>query len=977
MSTLTSQQLALLRSRPHSTKLWLSIYKPATVLACQVNDAAIAVGAYQITYNNVTAGSDGDVQAGMTLLVGTAPGKGDRGKVRVKAANATTIELAQNSHIQWADDLYLTVIAFFEPWTVYPRYIRQGTTVTWYKDYDVAYTNQNTVLGSFICMGDHYAGFKEFPVYYTATGTSNVIGDSLTYAWEFEGGSPATSNVETPGNVTYSTPGHYTTKLTVFNSSGYNDISFRHISIYDRPEQGTSVPVLKWEMDTLDGNREEGGYATTIKIHEPCSAVVDGALVVIFGDDIYGTTKQSIGGFFPNRERVFFVGYILDDSIKYDYQTSSVEFEVASFVERMKMMDMVSVSLDSASNPVTASALANQNAGMITDSPWNYVQSMTVKKALYHYLKFHSTVLNAVDFQYLGADYEVQYFETDPASLYDALNTALKTKLIASLISDAQGKMWIQVGPETIHNKSVIHYGMSLTRQDWMGEPEIRDVPDYPLAFLSMGGVAYSGAGTGTSTEYIASAPGSTRGYLGKLDDRQGLILTSQAMLNTLVGDVYAYENSRYPDITMQLVGNYRNLDIVPLERQLLTINASDTQKGISFTDRPFHITDISWEYDPVAQTLLPEITLHDLPTGYDGVAEEIEQPPVDNYPDQPPPDTTLPPFPDIPPIGPPIPPPPWIPYPPPPTASDCPSDVNAPANGPYDLFTHGTLRSDTPYDGDVVTNYELAAPYNCIIRMGAAVNKTTVKVNGCWEKSTDGGATWTAWTDNVGWYIRAQGVSMAGNHNSIDATLNTPGGAACEVRSGYFSPANPYYLAGNIYIGITPIATYTRSCSGYTAVGPFSIRCDNPSTVTNIHNGTTIVGPIGSGLTFMLCMFRFTSATVLGGSQTCDLWNSATDDTCLQNDWYCNGFGNAPGVPSGVLDCLFPEGWTSQVHPATHHAWDGSGTKSCKLLVETGSMAYDWTGEFYLIFHDALSPLKRLRVYGATIENICSFPTY
>src|SRR3990167_9588064 len=159
MSIVSTSELALLRERPHSTKLWLSIYKPSTVLSARVNDASIAVGEYQITYDN-GVGTWGNIRSGMTMLVGTAAGKADKGRIRVRSATASVITVAENSHINWADDDYLTVLAFYEIWPVYARYTLSGDTVTWYKDYDVAYTNQNGVgLGTIINMGSHWAGF--------------------------------------------------------------------------------------------------------------------------------------------------------------------------------------------------------------------------------------------------------------------------------------------------------------------------------------------------------------------------------------------------------------------------------------------------------------------------------------------------------------------------------------------------------------------------------------------------------------------------------------------------------------------------------------------------------------------------------------------------------------------------------------------------------------------------------------------------
>ena len=66
-------------------------------------------------------------------------------------------------------------------------------------------------------IADPTTGCASFDVTYTDNSTPNV----LVWAWEFEGGSPATSTQSDP-TVTYSVPGVYSTTLTVSNPAGEN-----------------------------------------------------------------------------------------------------------------------------------------------------------------------------------------------------------------------------------------------------------------------------------------------------------------------------------------------------------------------------------------------------------------------------------------------------------------------------------------------------------------------------------------------------------------------------------------------------------------------------------------------------------------------------------------------------------------------------------------------------------------------------------
>src|ERR1700681_4752901 len=76
----------------------------------------------------------------------------------------------------------------------------------------------------------------------TFVGTGNVSSASITgYSWSFRGASPATSSLQNPGAVTFSTAGTYTASFTVTESAGNTDPSppVRTITVATKP-----APVL-------------------------------------------------------------------------------------------------------------------------------------------------------------------------------------------------------------------------------------------------------------------------------------------------------------------------------------------------------------------------------------------------------------------------------------------------------------------------------------------------------------------------------------------------------------------------------------------------------------------------------------------------------------------------------------------------------------------------------------------------------------
>lgn len=57
----------------------------------------------------------------------------------------------------------------------------------------------------------------------TISFTNQSTGNNLTYVWDF--GNGTTSNLQSPGNITYPTAGNYLVKLTASNTSGSSTLS--------------------------------------------------------------------------------------------------------------------------------------------------------------------------------------------------------------------------------------------------------------------------------------------------------------------------------------------------------------------------------------------------------------------------------------------------------------------------------------------------------------------------------------------------------------------------------------------------------------------------------------------------------------------------------------------------------------------------------------------------------------------------------
>lgn len=593
---LSASDLEILRTRPQSTRLYLSIFQPRTVMQCQVNNVSAAKGDRVIPYDTVSLGGFASVEAGMTLLIGSVAGGQDIGRIRIRSVTSTQFTVSENSNVNWQDNLYLTVLRYFEVWPVYPRIINDPNNienVIFYKDYDIPYSNQNSIYGTFINAGPHRASFLDGGqalLWYSSTGTYNVLGSALSYSWAFEGGTPTGSTSADPGYVSYGTPGQYVTRLIISGSNGEVDTTYRYVSIYDRFENGTNNPVQKWEMGNLDGSRGEGGYTASFKVYDTLQ-INDNAVVVLFGENSYGSTDVSFGGNYPNSSNIFFVGHVQKDSIHYDYRHNFVEFQVGSITETMKNSLGFSVSVASKAVP----------------SVWYEALDLDVRRALLHYLKWHTTILLISDFQFTGEDRKIQYFDADRSSMFDAIDNLMRGTLIGTVVTDRQGKIWAEVDAQAYTNPTGSFLStFDLSKRDWMNEPAIEERIQNETSYIEYGGIAYSGVVTGTFSALMACAPGAAPSFRGKTENQEGLALLGQTQLNQLVANVFANKNSREASISLQLTENMSNLDLAPQETVNIHVDPSDNPRNIPL-DLLGIPESISWKYDPSKKILLPD----------------------------------------------------------------------------------------------------------------------------------------------------------------------------------------------------------------------------------------------------------------------------------------------------------------------------------------------------------------------------------
>lgn len=630
---LNAQQQETIRTYPQRTRLNLFIFNPRPVLkACLSSE--MDKGSQNIPYIAVT-GSYSALEPDMALLVGSADGLEDYGRVRIRTGSSSSFVVAENDDIRWVSGSYLTALRYWDILPVFPRIIKNPnneTDVIFYKDYDIPHTNQNNTLGTFINAGSHRGVLLENgtgTVYYSSTGTLNVANSSLTYDWAFEGGNPTGSTSANPGYVNYTTPGDYVTRLKITAGNGAVDTTYRYVSVKNKIGEGSVTPIARWKASSISGSRSEGGYSVGITVYDNIQ-IRDGSVVVITSEDWYGDSKVSLGGNNPNGENIFFVGYVEAGSIKYSWDRNFFEFTASSVTALMKKTTGFSISVESKQ----------------ASSTWFQLQDMDVRRAIYHYLRWHTTVLRTTDVRFNGQDRKIQYFDADRTSLYDAINNLMSDTLMGSVASDRQGALYAEVQPVGYDNPTGSFAPvMDISKRDWMGTPSIENRPYSQSSYIELGGIAYSGAFTGTFTAHLSGAPGDTPAEHGSVDtDPGGLAITGQEQLNQLTGNVFYNNKFKYPNISMENPYGLRNLDIAPYESVKIDMLPDENVLGADIHNQ-YVPNAMSFQYDSEKEVLRSSVELSSVVTGIPGSTILIPEKSEDIGMDIDIPDFSFPPF--------------------------------------------------------------------------------------------------------------------------------------------------------------------------------------------------------------------------------------------------------------------------------------------------------------------------------------------
>ena len=620
---ISSPESILLAKAGQHSRIYLAVKPMEVFYSAQVNQTVLSTDEMISIIYDGGSGNLADVLPGMLLLVGSSPGGAEKGFLRIrKAATSTVIYFGMTSEVVFEDDDYLTVIDDF-PLTDKPAASISNLTVI---DSAINYSNQHKYMDPIPIMGPMVAVAELVGVSVNLTldpGVSTVLGSNISaYAHSITG--PATVTITNGTTATptfeFTATGWYRWTLTVTAANTKTATGYRWIFVWSQADSPALISQHA-AVDNPTGDADSGIYEfnATLWDHADLDNVAERALVVLFAEDWYGDTKQSIGPI-PGWENVITWGWIGGETINWDPKGGSVKFTVRGPAWWLQQIDTQAVTI----NNIDGSA----------PTTWDQIEDLDVDKALWHMAHWRSTITAVCDIFLPGDSTPALSLDGGLGTVWDALKNIAK-QIGAAPICDRYGRIFIQKDPQLTPaaSRSTIPVVMDIGKAKWKDSIQLERRLVKPTSIVDLNALSSSGIAT---TQLWSRAPGNLSGSYGKSESVDGYIVADQDGANILSGLILAQKNNPQPVVPLSLAGNNRMIDIAPVQYLTQSIARGDTKRGITWSTRKLIPQKVQLVINNKTGAIHPEIEAEAETNGPAGITYIPPATVVNNIPSSP-----------------------------------------------------------------------------------------------------------------------------------------------------------------------------------------------------------------------------------------------------------------------------------------------------------------------------------------------------
>jgi hypothetical protein len=580
---------------------------------------------YEFLYDTPT-GDYTDAIPGMTVWIGSQPGRYDYGQARLrKPITETLIAIGEESEIALANDLYVTIVDEMGIWAKH-LFISNDQTV--FMDRDIEYVDQHTVFDPIPIMGcPAVVDVDAYPatVLFKQADRSWVFDSTISsWSWTATAGTMSDETTDDPTLTisSYPTGGQIRVALTLTSAAGAEYTGYRYIKVYDSSHR----PITEFSVSEITGDYSEGGISFDVTLFGQVEreSLRDRAPIILFTEDYYGDHRVSIGQL-EGRENIVAVGWVAFETIEWNpSEGGTVKFSVYGAQHWMEKMNGFPTGVG-----ITGK----------TPEKWTQVSELTVDKGLYHFLHWRTTLTATHDVTLTGDSRFISAAKSPNSSLWGQIAEIASASIFASPGFDPMGRFFVSIDPQVtpVADRASIPVIQTFDYDEWEESITINraTVPEISQLFFS--GISVDKAGKGKS--YFSLSPGRVFRRFGSVFMMERILLLSQDQSNELCGLLSGWKNNVYPDIQIKLASNNRMFTLFPPQYGHITIGVSDTIRGI---DRDINIVprsfSIAWDEEAGSFSTTVKFeaeTFEDLNVTGDipGVIESIEivNPPINS----------------------------------------------------------------------------------------------------------------------------------------------------------------------------------------------------------------------------------------------------------------------------------------------------------------------------------------------------------
>jgi len=541
----------------------LFLLDPDTVFAARVNQSSFSYPLDEVTFDGVTTGAYGDIEAGMTVLFGTSAGDDDLGRQRIReAATSDTLYIGRSSEgerdgeVDLEDDAYITVLNDFRVWAKIP-YIDDDGVI--YKDSDLAVgdNTENTppVANAGVGVaGTVSGGHLQVTLPHEANMSfATAAGGSISsYLWELPSGvSFAGGSVASDSQITVDCdPGFYWIKLTVTDSNAKTHTA--RVPVFARdPDDDDTISAF----EVAEHRITRGGQELRLRILESISEATypDSTLVMIWEDEPSGPTDRS--------HMVFCGWHHTDDAQLRSERTALLSETTLSCLDAGGKLDKLPGFTQSIENKASPEA-------------WTEMVNPNMDLYLHYLLHWHSTVLEVADWtdSGTGTDFPFVILGSGGESLFDQVNRRAQA-LVPDyhLTCNRLGQLAVVIDPmlQDVGDRSGTIQA-AIGEEDWQ---EIMWPHKRPPTIHWLRSDAIEADGSEIEPLFCI-APGDAPGQGEMVRQHSEQLAQSQDYLNACEGHRYARLNAKEGLFSIRLAGN-DDRDIDPAAMQWVSLQIS------------------------------------------------------------------------------------------------------------------------------------------------------------------------------------------------------------------------------------------------------------------------------------------------------------------------------------------------------------------------------------------------------------------